>query len=254
MHSHNPLGIMTKEDRDIKPTRTIIYTKNKSAFKKLTKISRIALHKPSLPLGRALNPDELEQIYSTFIIPDDEGEEYSGPNYAKDPPPEKDAADRFEFDNVVEISDAEVKAIVDKIAETTTQTSDILYNQILVPVIAFDNARSIAQAVMRDNLNIKGKIDASVGAALDSISKLALISNWLKNMDAIPPEVKANYLATLSDLLAQNTIVEMNKHSRSDAYSAVLQSLVSKKSEGDVDADSKPMAALRKRSTPPNRS
>lgn len=263
MRSLNPLGFMPSDDNDIKPTRTIRFTKSKKAFKKLTKISRKRFIKESVPLGRALNPDELEQmhLYSVFDIPDDavvDPDAPAEPNFHKDPPkrskaPEDDAMSRFEFDNVVEVSDAKVKSILNTISEMTEETSDVLYNEILAPFVAFDNARGIVQAVMRDNLGIKGKIDNSVSVALDDISKLALVSCVMGQMVSIDDTVKQNYLITLSDLLAANTVEQMKKNNKAEAYSAVLQSLVSKQTQGDVDADKKPMAALRSRSKPPNK-
>jgi len=267
----NPImGVYDKTD-DVSPT---INPRRASSAKSFSKLLRnrarkirdyhIRVHlesQPNITLGRAVPVNTYvaeqlrEETYTTIPDVDKQIHPVFGVNQelVESNIPERQASESIDVLNEFEIDVDEVNAFKDLLNDLTESTQSIILRDCVANFIAFDNASSTTQAIMRDGLNINMEVSAEVVPALENIARLSVTSHFLSRSNSIPDNIKNVYLREVAKLLATETVTDMRKKEVGGKYSSLLQNLVARfrSAEGKVnnvsDMGNNPVGAMRNR-------
>lgn len=266
----NPLGFFDQAPDDVVPHRKIagkVVTVSSMAdsLSRLLRynrdsleVMRLAKQRQNVLFGKPVpvSTDQAERT-AKIRIPDDD-EEFAVPKYKgtvsfiNSSEPEDDASKRIEILNEIDIDPDEVSAVRERIAELSETTKNVIINQCIASFMAFDNASSMATTIMRDGLGVAVEVDAGVTVALDQVTTLSLISNFLKSI-SLDSDIKTLYMSELAKSMALEYVTKAKQKGMSEQYSSILKHLVGRKSAkqtesqaDNVDATNNPMGAIRK--------
>lgn len=259
----NPLGYFPKEPDDVKPTQSSGFFQVRSlrGFSHLRALnaktlSRYKHPEPFVTFGRAvsakpISTDAAEQSkHISISIPEEDIEapiDTSKLSTIQSSKPEESIRKKIDILNEIEIDDAEIATFKQMVAVLTEETKTMLLNQCVASFMAFDNASAMAQAIMRDGMNVDITVDSSVRFAITNMSKLALVNLFLDKMP-LSEQLKQRHLREISSLLATETVESMKKQTTTERYSAMLKHLHANTNNETMDANANPMGTIRKRS------
>ena len=137
-------------------------------------------------------------------------------------PETADIPEHIKIENLVDIPEEELNAVIARSKSLSDEIAAIILNEGAAPILSFDSASSYAEAALNDGLNVNGKIDSTIPAALAQILKLSVICKYIENT-SIPDNYKRLYLTTLTKLLATTSHDKMIAQESSDRKSALIR-------------------------------
>lgn len=138
--------------------------------------------------------------------------------------PELEAESRLNIENLIHVDQAmidEIRALTDNMAEDSKR---LMLMEGAAMLMSYDDASSFTEATLRDGLGVTVEIDASVSGVLSHLMRLNLINSYMARM-SLPDAVKTRFMRSLTDKIAEDAHMEMNKAGKAEKYNAVLKNL-----------------------------
>lgn len=269
MQSPNPLGDFSIERNALAPTMpTVPVAKHRGCFLSLSRgLQRLhenmAVRTKAVPrtaeaypaFGRALSDTEVADFlpperFITIDIPD-EGQDnikskYPSNSLVDSDTPEQIASRKVHNLNVVDIDEDALETFKKVIADSTTELTSFLCDDIIAPFIAIDNATAIATATARDGLGVNAVIDTSFISAYEELAKLAAIDKLATRLN-LSESTRQTYMVELSRLFAARSVEVIDKKTKSDFYSSILRNLQAQVGTSSPGIDKNPMALVKTR-------
>lgn len=156
-----------------------------------------------------------------------------------------DFPDHIKVDNLVDIPEEELQAVVERSKQLTDDVTNIILNEGAASLLSFDSASSYSEAALTDGLGIVGKIDSTIPEALSQILKLSVICKYVDNT-SIPESYRHMFLSRVTRLLAEKSCELMDKKATQEHKSALIkaaagvQGRVSKQSKSEPSKPPRP--------------
>lgn len=145
----------------------------------------------------------------------------------------------YEFDNVVNVSKGALQKIKKKTDKSTRRVVDNMLMSSTPSLLAFDNASSYVQAVLRDGLGVEVDIDNSMTVIIESLTTLSMAYTYAR-MVRLPKSVRKLYIETLTVKLVDEAVTAMKKKNLNEKNSRHLKDIVASVGErlnsGDVSS------------------
>lgn len=153
-----------------------------------------------------------------------------------------------EVSNVVNVDPKAVEYIDRLIDQSSSVIGQKLLTQVLPLLISYKAGTAYASAVMSDGLGIDLDFDESLFNSVKHLGYLSVLYHYVRNLK-VPKEVKRQYMAVLTDMVARESATSLFKAEASALKSKLMSELhayVSPKSS-DTPSEKNSMGASKKR-------
>jgi hypothetical protein len=194
-----------------------------------------------LPFGTAADlPKKPEWGSHTYTeIPDEDGPRRHpvfgiNPDIVHDDEssPERDAESRLPIENLVSYSQEDLDSVSGMSDDIAKEIQELMLNEGAALLMSYDDASSYTEAVLKDGLGVNVEIDSSVSEVISHMMRLNMITAYMGKL-SMPENIKAKFMRTLTEKIAEDAHTAMNKTLNSEKYSSILNNLKARANKGD---------------------